>query len=86
MSAFLKLYDELFTLDISKLDQKAKIQPHIDLLHEYSSIAYESLLGHTEAPYWRQSAADLSRLFDLMKSMDSNPEQDWKKVWAKLRV
>jgi len=85
MSAFLKLYDELFTVDISKHSQRAKIQPHIALLHDYSSIAYESLLGHTEAPYLRKSSADLADLFALMKNMDSSPNQNWKEVWKAIR-
>lgn len=84
MSAFLKLYDELFVVDISKHPKREAIQLRIDLLNQYSSIAYESLLGHTEAPYWRKAGADLSALFALMKSMDLDPSQDWKKTWEAL--
>jgi hypothetical protein len=84
MSAYLKLYSELFVVDISTHPKRASIQPHIDLLNEYSSIAFESLLGHTEAPYWRKAGVDLANLIDLMKAMDLNPDQKWKKVWNKV--
>jgi hypothetical protein len=81
LSAFLKLYDELFVVDISGRKDKVHIQVHIDLLNQYSSIAHESLLGHTESEYWRKASVDLANLLELMKSMDDKPSQNFKEVW-----
>lgn len=77
----LKMYDELFIVDISLRKDRVELQRYIDLLHEYALITNESLKGHDKNTYWRQVGVDIENIFTLVKTMDSNSNLQWTKVW-----
>ena len=86
LTIYLDIYDQLFTVDISNHKEKDTIKPHIDQLHEYALICHEALRTHNANEYWRQTAVDIEHIFELIKSMDTDPSQDWKKVWKAVRT
>lgn len=85
LAFYLKAFDELFTVDISKHQQKDVLQKLLDKIHEYAKIEHESLKGHDANEYWRQVGADIEDIFELMLSMDTDSSQKWKVVWNEIR-
>lgn len=85
ITVFLRLYDELFTVNITQHDGKEQIQPHLDLLHEYALITQEALSTHNSSEYWRLTAVDLDDIFELLDAVESTPSLDWKMKWRKIR-
>jgi hypothetical protein len=84
LTVYLDAYDQLFTVDISKHEQRDALQLHIDKLHEYAAICHEALRTHNANEYWRQTAVDVERVFELMKMMDSDPALNWKDTWKSI--
>lgn len=85
LDIYLSAYDQLFTIDISKHSGKKVIQQHLDKLHEYALICHESLRSHNTNEYWRKTAVDLEHIFELIKTMDSNPKLKWQEAWRGIR-
>jgi hypothetical protein len=84
LTVYLDAYDQLFTVDISKHEEKETLQPHIDKLHEYALICHEALRSHNANEYWRKTAVDIENIFELIKAMDSDATLNWKSTWASI--
>lgn len=85
-AAFLDIFDQLFTVDISNHKQKDLLQTLIDKLHENAQINHEALRSHNANEYWRKTAVDLENILELMKAMDSNPKTKWVNKWQEIRA
>lgn len=88
MTAYLTMYDELFTVDMNKYSNKNKavIQSHLDNLHQHAVISQEALRTHNESEYFRKSAIDLENIISMMIEVDNDPSKDWKSVWNSIRL
>lgn len=87
ITAYLTMYDELFTVDISKYNKQNKslIQSHLDQLHQYAVISQEALRTHNESEYFRKTAVDLENIISMMLEIDEGTAKDWKSSWDLIR-
>lgn len=88
ITAYLTMYDELFTVDMSEYNKqnKAVIQSHLDKLHQYAVISQEALRTHNESEYFRKTAIDLENIISMMLDVDKDTTKDWKSVWDRIRL
>ena len=85
ITAYLTAYEQLFTVDVPRHKQEGFTQKIVSRLHSYAQISRENLRTHNSNKNWRKISVDLDNIFELIKSMDANPELDWIDKWNEIR-